>query len=264
VVFGANNALLHDSHVNFILFLNVSLICCKLSLYESLYMTQNLSPKIDLPGRVFIARHAETVFNADARMQGDQVHTPLTRTGFHQADAMGKALQNFLGTRQTLSLWSSPYGRTLQTLAVVCDHIGADWHTAHTDIRLREIDVGAWSGRSYSEIAAEIGPIVDPETRLFSQFPEGGESYADIAARLTSWIADTQDMHEDRLVITHGMTARILRGILTWKEPHSKIGAPLADSLPQGSLVMIGNGTERIIHTGTGTGGFTDGRGHAV
>ena len=231
-------------------------------------MTENTdvhpNPPIDLPGRIFIARHAETVFNADARMQGDQVHTPLTRTGFQQADAMGAALKTFLGTRQTLSLWSSPYGRTLQTLAVVCDHIGADWHSAHTDARLREIDIGAWSGRSYASIAAEIGPIVDPETRLFSQFPDGGESYADIAVRLTSWIADTRNDHEDRLVITHGMTARILRGILTWQAPHPKAGAPLADPLPQGSLVMIGNGVERVIHTGSGHGGFTDGRGGAL
>ncbi len=218
----------------------------------------------DLPGRIFIARHAETVFNADARMQGDHVHTPLTRTGFLQADAMGVALKKFLGTRQALHLWSSPYGRTLQTLAVVCDHIGADWHSVHTDERLREIDVGAWSGRSYGEIAAEVGPIVDPETRLFSVTPEGGESYAQIATRLCGWIADTQHITEDRLVITHGMTARILRGILTWQPPHPKVGAPLADSLPQGSIVMIGNGAERVVHLGTGHGGFTDGRGGAA
>ncbi len=226
-----------------------------------------MTQKPDLPGRIFIARHAETVFNANARMQGDQVHTPLTRTGFLQADAMGKALKTFLGTRQSLSLWSSPYGRTLQTLAVLCDHIGEDWHEVHTDVRLREIDIGAWSGRSYADIAAELaanGPLVDPETHLFRQFPEGGETYADIAARLISWIADTQHITEDRLVITHGMTARILRGILTWQDPHPKVGAPVAASVPQGSIVMIGNGEERLIHLGAGQGGFTDGRGGAA
>ena len=40
--------------------------------------------------RFFIARHGETVFNAASRMQGeDATHTPLTRKGFAQADAMG-------------------------------------------------------------------------------------------------------------------------------------------------------------------------------
>jgi glucosyl-3-phosphoglycerate phosphatase len=226
---------------------------------------KDMQNKPDLPGRIFIARHAETVFNRAAIMQGDQVHTPLTRTGFQQADAMGAALGKFLGTRQTLSLWASPYGRTLQTLAVVCDHIGADWHNVQTDHRLREIDVGDWAGRSYHDIMAERGePIVDPETRLFSVTPDGGETYADIAARLTSWIEDSKHEHEDRLVITHGMTARILRGILTWQDPDPRVGAPVADSIPQGSIVMIGNGVERIIHKAEGAGGFTDGRGRSV
>ena len=65
-----------------------------------------------LSGRTFIARHGETVFNSAARMQGEKhVHTPLTRTGFAQADAMGEALAEYLGTRHALSLWSSTSGR---------------------------------------------------------------------------------------------------------------------------------------------------------
>jgi len=48
-------------------------------------------------GRFFIARHGETVFNAAARMQGDAPHTPLTRAGFAQADAIGDALRRELG-----------------------------------------------------------------------------------------------------------------------------------------------------------------------
>ena len=41
-----------------------------------------------LKGRIFIARHGETVFNFAKRMQGDKRDTPLTRTGFAQADAI--------------------------------------------------------------------------------------------------------------------------------------------------------------------------------
>ena len=45
---------------------------------------------IDTNGkRLFIARHGETIFNLAGRIQGDHVHTPLTRTGFAQADEMG-------------------------------------------------------------------------------------------------------------------------------------------------------------------------------
>ena len=79
-----------------------------------------------LPGRIFIARHGETVFNAAKRMQGDLLDTPLTRTGFAQVDAMGAALAGHLDKPRSLALWSSPSGRALQTLAIIAEHIGAD------------------------------------------------------------------------------------------------------------------------------------------
>ena len=72
-------------------------------------------------GRLFIARHGETVFNAASRMQGDVLHTPLTRAGFAQADKMGARLRALLGSKPALDLWASPTGRALQTLAQDCD-----------------------------------------------------------------------------------------------------------------------------------------------
>ena len=202
---------------------------------------------ITLQGRIFIARHGETVFNAAKRMQGDQLDTPLTRTGFAQADAMGAALAKWLGTRQALSLWSSPSGRALQTLAVIAEHIGGDWHGATQDRRLQEIDVGDWAGRTYAEIMAEQGDILDPHIALFSARPPGDEWYDDIAARLQSWIDDTAHMHGDRLVIMHGMSSRVLRGMLLGLPIDPLWKAPIAPSLPQGTIVMIGNGQEKII-----------------
>ncbi len=204
-------------------------------------------------GRTFIARHGETVFNATGRMQGQlHVHTPLTSRGFAQADEMGRALALFLGTRQPLDLWSSSAGRALQTLAIVAEHIEADWHAARTDDRLQEIDVGDWSGRSYAEIEAEIGPFVDREAGLFTRVPSGGESYGDVAARLEGWIVDAGQTRGDRLVLMHGMSARVLRGLLLGLPVDPRWGAPVADNLPQGSMVMIGDGEEKIICRGKG------------
>lgn len=200
-----------------------------------------------LQGRIFIARHGETVFNAAKRMQGDQLDTPLTRKGFAQAEAMGLALAKWLGTRQTLTLYSSPSGRALQTLAIIAEHIGADWHGATHDARLQEIDVGEWAGRTYAEIMAEQGDILDPHIALFSKRPPGGEWYDDIAARLQRWMDDTAQMRGDRLVIMHGMSSRVLRGMLLGLPVDPLWKAPVAPSLPQGTIVMIGNGEEKII-----------------
>eukprot|EP01035_Chromulina_nebulosa_P011731 gene11731-15661_t len=115
-------------------------------------------------GRDFIARHGETVFNAAGRLQGDHLHTPLTRTGFAQAEEMGAALRAQLGARPKLTLWASPAGRALQTLAVIAEHLELDWHAARTDPRLVEIGMGSWGGRYYSDVIAEVGPVVDQES----------------------------------------------------------------------------------------------------
>jgi len=206
--------------------------------------------------RFFISRHGETVFNAAGRLQGDQVHTPLTRAGFAQADAMGAGLKAWLdahpGDGAPLTLWASPYGRALQTLAVVAEHLGADWHAARTDPRLREIGVGAWSGWSYDEVAADGGPLVDPATGLFNHAAPGGEWYDAIAARLADWLAGTVHEPGDRLIVMHGVSARVLRGLMTGLPIDAALGAGVAPSIPQGSMVMIQDGVETLVHLGDG------------
>ncbi len=203
--------------------------------------------------RIFIARHGETVFNAVAKMQGQKaVHTPLTRLGFRQADAMGAALARHIDPETCVTLCASTAGRALQTLAVVAEHIGADWHAVHADDRLHEIDVGDWSDRHYADVIAESGSIVDLESRLFSVRPPNGEYYGDVAARLSRWIADYADEPNDLVVLMHGMSARVLRGLLLGLPVDPKFGAAIAPSIAQGSMVKIQDGVETMIIDGDG------------
>lgn len=201
-------------------------------------------------GRDFIARHGETVFNAARRLQGDHPHTPLTRAGFAQADEMGQALRELLGPRPALTLWSSPSGRALQTLAVIAEHLGLDWHGCHVDDRLKEIGMGVWGGRYYADVIGEVGPVITAEG-LLRPAPDG-ERYDAIAARVGRWLADTDADAGDRLVITHGISSRVLRGLMTGADAHPEFAVPVAPGLPQGSVVLIENGTELVPHLGTG------------
>jgi broad specificity phosphatase PhoE len=209
---------------------------------------------MDRAARFFIARHGETVFNAAARMQGDHVHTPLTRAGFVQAEEMGEGLNAYLETHPgpPLTLWASDTGRALQTLAVVAEQIGADWHETRTDARLREIDLAAWGGRSYADVIAEGGPLLDPVSGLFNRTAPGGEWYDQIAARLSAWLAATADEPGDRLIIMHGLSSRVLRGLMTDIAHDPVLKAGVAPGLPQGSMVMIADGVETVIHLGRG------------
>lgn len=202
-------------------------------------------------GIFYIARHGETVFNASKRMQGDAPHTPLTRGGFAQAEAMGLALRDALGPGPDLELWSSSAGRALQTLAIIAEHLELDWHDARVDARLVEMDVGAWGGRRYADIHAETGGFIDRATGLLSLCPPGGEWYDAVARRLQSWLGALEG-ERSRLVIMHGLSSRVLRGLLTGAEPDPQCGAPMAPSLPQGSIARIEEGVESVIHDGGG------------
>lgn len=204
-----------------------------------------------IKGSLYIARHGETVFNAAKRLQGTHLHTPLTSAGFQQAADMGVALRNVLGEEPDLDLWASDTGRALQTLAIICEHLQCDWHRARADKRLIEIDTGIWGGQYYEAIARTSGSIVDTANGLLKIAPDG-ESYIDIAARCMSWLADHATDGRDNLIIMHGISSRVMRGILLGHEPLPDYGVPIAPSLPQGSVVKIENGTEHLVITGTG------------
>lgn len=201
-------------------------------------------------GRDFIARHGETVFNAARRLQGDHPHTPLTRAGFAQADEMGRALADQLGTAPPLTLWASNTGRALQTLAVIAEHLDVDWHDTRQDARLTEIGMGSWGGRYYSDLIAGDLPVVAP-TGLLHPAPDG-ETYPQIAERVSAWLAETDDDPGDRLIIMHGISSRVLRGVMTGQDVHPEFATPIAPGLPQGSVVMIENGVEMVVHLGSG------------
>ena len=93
--------------------------------------------------------------------------------------------------------------------------------------------------------------MVDSATRLLKPAPDG-ESYAEIAARVTGWYQQEGSNPRDKLVIMHGISSRVLRGVLTGLDPLPGYDAPVAPGLPQGSIVMIDEGVETLIVEGTG------------
>ena len=162
---------------------------------------------------------------------------------------MGRALRAFLGPKPKLTMWASSTGRALQTLAIIAEHLELDWHDARHDDRLIEIGMGSWGGRYYADVVGEFGPVVD-ERGLLRCAPDG-ERYEAIAERVSGWRADTNDANGDRLVIMHGISSRVMRGVMTGAlmDP---CGAPVLPAHPQGTVTMIDGGRETVVHLGTG------------
>ena len=196
--------------------------------------------------RFYIMRHGETVFNAARRLQGEEAHTPLTGAGVAQALEMGARLRTALGHAPRVTLHVSDTGRALQTLALVVDRLGLDWFAAKRDARLREIGMGAWGGRLYDEVQGEVGPIVDAD-HLLTPAPDG-EDYPAIAAQLTSWLHDREHESGDHLVVMHGISSRVLRGVMSGLAPHARYGAPIAPGLTQGSITLVENGVDGLLY----------------
>ena len=113
--------------------------------------------------------------------------------------------------------------------------------------------MGAWGGRYYHDVAGE-GPMLEVARGLFTRVPPGGEWYDAIAERMRGWLADTAEDGGDRLVISHGISSRVLRGLMTGLPTDPRWSAPVADGLPQGLVVMVESGRETVVHRGQGGG----------
>ena len=150
-----------------------------------------------------------------------------------------------LGERPAVSLHVSETGRALQTMAMITDILGLDWFAAQRTDDLKEIDMGAWCGRLYEDVEAEIGPIVLAD-HLLRPAPDG-EDYPMIAARLTRWLGEVGNKPGDHVVVMHGISSRVLRGIMAGYPIRPDLGVPIAPSLVQGSIALIVDGKETVL-----------------
>jgi broad specificity phosphatase PhoE len=148
---------------------------------------------------VLLVRHGETAANAAQRYQG-QNGTALNGRGELQAARLSQRL-----ARETIArLWCSDLPRALQTAAPTSVVLGV---AITPDPRLREIDVGEWEGLTFAEIEQRypdvaLAWVADPgNTRI-----PGGESAADMAARVSAVLADLRALPDDEaiLLVTHG------------------------------------------------------------
>jgi probable phosphoglycerate mutase len=191
---------------------------------------------------IYLLRHGETEWNREGRLQGHG-DSPLTERGLSQAVAMGGALRREIGEAVLagFTLVSSPQGRALATARCVAAVIGTNPAEIVEEPRLMECGFGKWEGEIYGEIEA----LYPDEWRAreadhWSYQPPGGESYAQVAERVGAWLAE-QPEDARRIVVSHGLAGRILRGLYT--------GAPSEDVFkmpePQDAVLRLAAG--RIV-----------------
>jgi broad specificity phosphatase PhoE len=166
--------------------------------------------------RLLLVRHGETSWNAKGLWQGHG-DPELTAVGHAQADRLARTLHEEAGPSWTKVI-ASDLARAQQTAVAVAGLLSIP---VEIDQRLRELDVGAWSGLSRSEIESR-----DPETlRAFERGdpmirPGGGESRIEIRERTHAFVCDLANRFAGQrlIVVTH---LGVIRALVPGAEPRN-------------------------------------------
>ena len=168
---------------------------------------------------IYLVRHGQTEFNRIGRLQG-HVDSPLTPLGVDQAERVGALLKSLIDDPADWLIEASSLGRTEHTARIIAEALGVD--DIVLEDRLREVSMGSWDGLTIEEIAAIAPEVVAaaPRSSLFFHSPDG-ETYAVMCARLRSWLEAALKDGRPRIVVSHGVSGRVLRALyadLDWEE----------------------------------------------
>lgn len=167
-----------------------------------------------------IARHGETVWNTESRIQG-HIDTDLSDRGREQADALARCL----APEPIAALYASDLRRAQATADPLARRLGL---ALVLDGRLRERSFGLFEGSTYTEAQATwprewaLWSRRDP-----SHAVPGGESTFQVRDRVTSFLDDLLHRHAGQCVacVTHGgildLLYRLAQGI-AWETPRAQ------------------------------------------
>ena len=158
---------------------------------------------------VYIARHGQTEWNAESRLQG-QADTDLNALGRAQATRNGRRLAEFVHSPGDFDFVASPMRRTRETMERIRAAMGLDPRAYRTEPLLVELSFGDWQGFTFAELKAK-DPGSTGQRRLdkwnFQPPGEGAESYQMLLERVKPWFAA---LDRQTVCVTHGGVVRAL------------------------------------------------------
>lgn len=181
---------------------------------------------------LYLVRHGETDWNAEGRLQGGR-DIPLNALGRAQAAAAARLLKGLVRDTSALDFVASPLGRTRATMEILRETLGLERDAYRADARLVEIGFGEWEGLTWPEIRArDPERTVAREADKWGYRPPGGESYADLRARIAPAF---EALERDTVVVSHG---GVTRAALTFLCDHATEQAPHMD-IWQGRVLVV-------------------------
>ena len=189
---------------------------------------------------IYIARHGETTWNAEGRIQGwsDPELSPL---GYSQS----LALLEHLKDRPLRAIYSSDLQRSYLTAQPIARHLGLP---ILRQTELKEIGFGILEGKNLFQFDEELKNQWNrfKDDRFSYRIP-GAENYSDVANRLKPFMEKVLHQHkeEEILIVGHRVVNRLLIGMF--------MGFPLERTLKieqtNDCLYLIErNGETRVFH----------------
>lgn len=152
-----------------------------------------------------LIRHGPTDWNAAGRLQG---RTDIELGDHGRAGLEGRLLPSSFADARWLS---SPLRRATQTARL----LGAP-RPIQTDDRLIEAAWGAWEGKKLEDLRQELGEEMrENEARGLHFRPPGGESPAEVQARLKPFLEEVAATPHAVVAITHKGVIRAVLALAT-------------------------------------------------
>lgn len=159
--------------------------------------------------RVFLARHGETEWNAERRLQG-RTDTRLSARG----EAHARALAAFLGSEPIEAIYTSTLRRSRDTAQPLAQQLGL---VTEARPEMDEMSYGVLEGRQPHEADPAIQAlfVARKADRMGFRAP-GGETYPEVLARILPFGAELRARHPHGtvLVIGHRASNRVLWSVL--------------------------------------------------
>jgi probable phosphoglycerate mutase len=176
-----------------------------------------------------VVRHGQSVANAafavararnlmDSGLTGRDADVALNDLGRSQATALGRWLHDLPEVRRPQVVVCSPYLRARETWRIAAAASGLALPAPSTDGRLVDRLTGDLELLTPAAIAARFPQeparlLTDGE---YHYRPPGGESFGDIAVRLTSFLDDLHREHAGRrvIVVAHDAVVLMMRAVI--------------------------------------------------
>lgn len=192
--------------------------------------------------RVYLIRHGEAEGNIKRIAQGHQ-NGAITAKGWQQI----AALQERFAAVPIDAVYASDLQRTRDTASALYVPKGL---ALHTDPAFREISLGRWEGRPWSELYAHEAEKMDDFNHHTERWQvEGSETAQQVLARFLPALYDVAASHDGGTiaVVSHGCALRIVLTVLQGL-PMESIGASAHSDNTAVSLLEVEGRQTKVLY----------------